>query len=230
MEPLYRGEEPSATVERAPLVGAALAIGLLCSAIALGLFIWLGYQARAEPSGFDLTIREAVRSFQSPALTSLMWGASVYGAPRLLAPLALIAAVVFVFRGWQRAGFLTVTMIVGAVLLDGGLKRLFGRLRPEPFFDFYPAPATFSFPSGHALFATCFFGGIAVLVSHRIRSRPVRWLLWLGALALILLIGISRIYLGVHYPTDVAGGYAVGVVWVTTLALGDRLAERRLRV
>ena len=163
MEPLYRGEEPSATVERAPLVGAALAIGLLCSAIALGLFIWLGYQARAEPSGFDLTIREAVRSFQSPALTSIMWGASVYGAPRLLAPLALIAAVVFVFRGWQRAGFLTVTMIVGAVLLDGGLKRLFGRVRPEPFFDFYPAPASFSFPSGHALFATCFFGGIAVL-------------------------------------------------------------------
>ena len=91
-------------------------------------------------------------------------------------------------------------------------------------------PDSFSFPSGHALFATCFFGGLAVLLSHRLRSRLLQVLIWIVALLLIVLIGASRVYLGVHYPTDVLGGFAVGIVWVVSVALGDRLAERRLRV
>jgi undecaprenyl-diphosphatase len=70
---------------------------------------------------------------------------------------------------------------------------------------------------------------LAVLLAHRIRSRAVQVVLWLVAGAIILLIGSSRIYLGVHYPTDVVGGYAVGVAWVTAVAFGDRLAERRRR-
>jgi undecaprenyl-diphosphatase len=52
-------------------------------------------------------------------------------------------------------------------------------------------------------------------------------LVWLAAVAVILLVGVSRVYLGVHHPTDVIGGFAVGVVWVTAVALGDRLAEYR---
>jgi undecaprenyl-diphosphatase len=62
-------------------------------------------------------------------------------------------------------------------------------------------------------------------------SRMGQILVWLVAIALILLVGISRIYLGVHYPTDVIGGFAAGIIWVTAVAFGDRLAEhRRLRV
>jgi undecaprenyl-diphosphatase len=70
-----------------------------------------------------------------------------------------------------------------------------------------------------------------VLLSHRLRGRLAWILVWALALALIILIGVSRVYLGVHYPTDVIGGFAVGIVWVASVALGDRLAERRrLRV
>ena len=57
-----------------------------------------------------------------------------------------------------------VVTFAGAALLDVGLKKLFARTRPEAFFDYYPLPHSYSFPSGHALFATCFFGGIAVLL------------------------------------------------------------------
>jgi undecaprenyl-diphosphatase len=160
-----------------------------------------------------------------------MWGASVYGAPARLLPLGLAAAAAFLLRGWRRGGWLVLVTLAGAALLNVGLKEFFARVRPPAFFDYYPTPQSFSFPSGHALFATCFFGGIAVLLSHRLRGWLARILVWVTALQLIILIGVSRIYLGVHYPTDVIGGVAVGVVWVAAVALGDRLAEkRRLRV
>jgi undecaprenyl-diphosphatase len=168
---------------------------------------------------------------ESARLTGLMWGASVYAAPSRLIPLGLAAAAVFLVRGWRRGALLVLVTLAGGGVLDLGLKVLFARARPETFFDYYPAPTSFSFPSGHALTATCFFGGIAVLVSHRMESRMGQILVWLVAIALILLVGISRIYLGVHYPTDVIGGFAVGIIWVTAVAFGDRLAEhRRLRV
>ena len=68
-------------------------------------------------------------------------------------------------------------------------------------------------------------------MAHRLESRTGQVLIWLVALVLIFLISVSRIYLGVHYPTDVIGGFAVGVIWVIAVALGDRAAEHRhLRV
>ena len=214
----------------APLVEAALAVGLVASALALMLFIWLGVQIRSgTPTYFDLAGRDAIRSLESPTMSAIMWGASVYGAPARLSPLGLIAAAVFLARGWRRGALLVVVTLAGAWLLDTGLKLLFARARPVPFYDYYPAPSSYSFPSGHALFSVCFFGGLAVLLSHRVNSRTVQTVVWFLAAVIILLIGSSRVYLGVHYPTDVVGGYAVGLAWVTAVAFGDRLAERRRR-
>jgi len=225
-------EPPAVEPGSGPLVGTALGIGLLAAAVALSLFVLLGYQVRSgEPTGFDLTVRAWLRSLETPELSAVMWGASVYGAPLRLSPLGLAAAAAFLLRGWRRGALLVVVTLAGAWLLDTGLKTLFARARPEAFFDYYPAPQSFSFPSGHALFAVCFFGGIAVLLSHRLQGRLAGILVWTLGLALIILIGVSRVYLGVHYPTDVIGGFAVGIVWVASVALGDRLAERRrLRV
>lgn len=225
-------ESPAVEPGSGPLVGTALGAGLLAAAVALLLFVWLGYQVRSGvPTDFDLTIRAAVRSLETARLSSVMWGASYYGAPRLLLPLSLAAAALFLLRGWRRGAGLVLVTLAGAALLDVGLKELFARTRPQAFFDFYPTPESFSFPSGHSLFAVCFFGGIAVLLSHRLQGRFAQALVWAVAVVAILLIGVSRVYLGVHYPTDVIGGFAVGIVWVASVALGDRLAERRrLRV
>ena len=73
------------------------------------------------------------------------------------------------------------------------------------------------------------FGGLAVLLTDRISSRPLQVLVWAVALALILLVGFSRIYLGVHYPSDVMAGYAVAVFWVVGVAVGDRIVSHRRR-
>lgn len=214
----------------APRIGATLAVGLVASVLGLALFIWLGLLIRSgDPTPFDLAGRAALRSLEGPTLSAIMWGASVYGAPVRLSPLGLIAAAVFLYRGWRRGALLVIVTLAGAWVIDTGLKLLYARARPRAFFDYYPAPESYSFPSGHALFSVCFFGGLAALLTHRINSRALQAAIWVAAVAIILLIGGSRVYLGVHYPTDVVGGYAVGIVWVTAVAFGDRLAEHRRR-
>ena len=221
-------ESPALEPGTGPLIGATLGLGLTASAVALVLLFWLGYLIRTgAPTEFDLAVRAAIRSLATDDLSSIMVGASEYAAPVLLVPLGIAAALLFLIVGWRRGAALVLVTLAGAALLDGGLKALFGRARPEAFYDFYPAPTSFSFPSGHSLMAACFFGGLAVLLSHRLESRVGQVLVWLVAIALIALVGVSRIYLGVHYPTDVAAGYAVGVIWVTAVALGDRVAEHR---
>jgi membrane-associated phospholipid phosphatase len=228
--PAHPPESPSIEPGSSPLVGAALAAGLVASAIALALFVWLGYQIRSgSPTAFDLAGRNSLRSLQTDWLSTVMWAASVFAAPRYLLPLGIVAAVAFHLRQWRRGAVLVLVTLMGAGVLDVGLKALFARARPEAFFDYYPSPSSYSFPSGHALVATCFFGGIAVLLTHRLESRVTEVLVWLVAVALTFLVGVSRIYLGVHYPTDVLGGFAVGIIWVTAVALGDRLAEHRRR-
>lgn len=221
-------EVPAAEPGTVPLIGAALGVGLLAAVAALALFAWLGGQVVGGGLDlFDVRLRNSVRGLATPGLTDLMWVASVYGAPSRLAPVGLVAALLFLYRGWLRGSLLVVATLAGAGLLDVSLKLAFGRDRPAGFFDSYPAPESYSFPSGHALFATCFFGGLAVLATHRLGSLWIRLAVWIAALLAVGLIGVSRVYLGVHYPTDVAAGYAVGVVWVAAVALGDRVAEHR---
>jgi undecaprenyl-diphosphatase len=206
---------------------AALLAGLVATALAFALFAWLG---RGIVLGvtwpLDTAVRDTVHSMASPRLTRLMIAVSLYGGPTSLVTVGLLLAAVFLWRGWHRGVLLIVVTMAGAGLLDTLLKLAFGRTRPAPFFD-YPLPQSLSFPSGHAFFSASFLGGFAVLISGRIRSPVLRILLWLVALGLILLIGLSRIYLGVHYPSDVLAGYAVAVIWVTAVAIGDRVASRR---
>ena len=103
--------------------------------------------------------------------------------------------------------------LAGGAVLSILLKSLFHRVRPE---TFWVVPETgFSFPSGHALATMCFYGMLAFLAIRNIEK-------WRGRLAVItiaviisLAVGISRIYLGVHYPTDVVAGYAAGFMWLT---------------
>jgi undecaprenyl-diphosphatase len=218
---------PSAQPER--FMTAALVMGLVATALAFALFAWLGRDIVLGVTWpLDTAIRDTFHSIASPRLTRLMIAVSLYGGPTSLVTLGLVLAAVFLWRGWHRGVLLVVVTMAGAGLLDTLLKLAFGRTRPTPFFD-YPLPQSLSFPSGHAFFSASFLGGFAVLISGRIRSPVLRILLWLVALGLILLIGFSRVYLGVHYPSDVLAGYAVAIIWVTAVAVGDQFARRRRR-
>jgi undecaprenyl-diphosphatase len=223
-------DRPATSSESERLLSLTLVVGLFGALFALVLFSWL---ARGVLSGItpdlDEQLRASVHALASPTLTQIMIAASRYGGPSWLSPIGVGLALVFLLRGWHRGALLVVVTLSGAGLLDWVLKDSFARARPGAFFD-YPLPLSHSFPSGHALFGASFFGGVAVLLWGRLRSGPVRVLVWLVCLAIILLIGVSRVYLGVHYPSDVVAGYSAAVVWVAAVALGDRIASRRRSV
>jgi undecaprenyl-diphosphatase len=212
---------PPGPAESERLLSASLILGLLAAAAALALFSWIGREIMAGVNPvLDDRIRLAVHGVASARLTAIMRG--------LRTVLGIVLALAFLRHGWHRGALLLVLTLVGAALLNFLLKYLFARPRPAAFFD-YPLPTSNSFPSGHAFFAASFFGGLAVLSADRIRSRPLRVAIWCVSAVLVALIGISRVYLGVHYPSDVLAGYAAATVWVASIALGDRLVSHRRR-
>lgn len=155
-----------------------------------------------------------------------MQTASWIGSTNVLLFLGAGFAIWFAVMNWKRAVWVFLMTMAGAGILLNSLKFSFRRPRPEPYFDTV-LPSSYSFPSGHALFAVAFFGVLAWLIAARIKNRLAQILIWTVAVWLILLIGFSRIYLGVHYPSDVAAGYAAGFVWVFSVAFGDFWLKRR---
>jgi undecaprenyl-diphosphatase len=229
MEAPSAPETLPASAESKRLLSLELLIGLLIAATALVLFTWLGREIlEGEVLAFDERLRSLAHGLASPGLTRLMRAASLYGGPAVLIPAGLLAAAGFLVKRWRRGALLAVVTLAGAGLLSSLLKFSFARVRPASFFD-YPLPGSPSFPSGHALYAASVFGGLAVLLTARMRNPLLQLAIWLVAISLILLVGLSRVYLGVHYPSDVLAGYAIGIIWVTTVAFGDRLMSHRRR-
>ena len=173
----------------------------------LVVFCWAALQATlAAPGGFDTVIRAWVQDHEWKPLSTFLWVVTQTGSPEFITCLALFAAW-REHKAGHRAGVVVIAVtVIGALILDNTLKHVFHRARPAPFFGM-AMPASFSYPSGHSLWSASFYG---LLASGRLRF-PL--------LFFIALIGFSRIYLGVHYPTDVAGGLAVGAAWLAAVML-----------
>jgi membrane-associated phospholipid phosphatase len=222
-------EDTGTSGEARRRLSATLVAGLVAAVLALLVFSWLGREVvTGVTPAMDEQLRAALHSHATPGLTRFMIAVSRFGGPSWLVPIGIAVALAFLIHGWHRGALLIVVTLSGAGLLNTLLKQSFARTRPEAFFD-YPLPLSLSFPSGHAIFAASVFGGLAVLLTDRIRRTSLQVLVWVAALALILLVGVSRVYLGVHYPSDVLAGYAVAVFWVVGVALGDRVTSRLRR-
>lgn len=210
--------------------GRELIGGYAAAVAALLLFGWLAREVlQHQTIRFDVVVRNGVHALASPLLTEFFRAVTWLGSELFLIPFGSLAVWRLSAAGRKRAAWLFIVAAAGAEVLDEILKLEFHRGRPEPFFG-YPLPPTYSFPSGHSMLSACFFGVLAAVVTARMESRTKRAAIWAGAAILSLLIGISRIYLGVHYPSDVAAGYAAAVIWVAAVRLGyDMWLRRRPR-
>jgi undecaprenyl-diphosphatase len=153
------------------------------------------------------------------------------GSPAVALAVAAVVCVVLYRRGRLVEAALLPVVLGGAELLNLVLKLSFHRSRPEVAFVHLD---TYSFPSGHAMISTAAYGALAYLAWGPLRTSRRRAILVTGTMALVALIGFSRLYLGVHYFSDVLAGIAGGTFWLAvSIALqtgyGDRVVSRVLR-
>ena len=195
-----------------------LILSLVSSVIFLVLFAWLSEEVfEGELTRFDTRVRMKVHELFSPQMTKFMQAMTFLGSASFLAALFLAITTVWVIRKKYRPAAWLAMAAGGSVILDVSLKLSFQRPRPVPFVG--PTPMSYSFPSGHSLSSFCFYGVLAGLLCSRIQSPVLRKSIWCASALLVLGIGISRIYLGVHYPTDVIAGYIAAGAWVSSLLL-----------
>lgn len=195
------------------MAGKAESFGRV-AAVALAVFCWLALLvALGQTLLFDLAVRDAVHSWAGSPLTAAMRVVTRLGEPPFLGLLGILVAWRLRAIGQGRAALLLALSALGALAVSETLKLVFHRHRPEAFFGFQE-PSTYSFPSGHSMVSLSFYGVLCAIAAERTKSRAARYAEWIAASAMIFLIGFSRVYLGVHYPTDVLGGYAAALVWI----------------
>ena len=186
--------------------------------ICIGFGMLFGYIAftigNEKIEHFDMAIIGFVQGMESPWLTAVLIGFTWIGSSYIVAPIAIIAALVLIFKyHYRQQAFLLITVIVGTVLFNWLLKIYFKRERPE-IHRILDANG-FSFPSGHTMMAVSLYVIIAYISWRNLKTTLNRILLILSAAFMMIMIGISRIYLGVHFPSDVVGGIAASALWLT---------------
>lgn len=211
-------------------IGAFALIGLVSAVILLALFAKLSEDVFTnEFSAFDNNVALWVHSFASSTLDALFNAFSILGGTVSIAALTIVAFGLLMWRGYKMAAWRLALAIIGGVVINEALKFLFHRARPELWATRGEQVAGFSFPSGHAALSLCLFG-MFIWLGWRYLKRPwarVGWTVLM--LFLIAMVGLSRIYLGAHYPSDVLAGYLSGTIWLIALLSGADIYHR-LRV
>jgi len=202
--------------------GGFLLLGaLLVAATALVAFGWLAEEMlEGDTQQFDAFVRTAVHQFAAPRLTQLMQVFSFLGSVAAVTAICLVTIGVSLYLRLARPAALLAITMLGVAALDVALKLAFHRSRPVAFFG--ATPSSYSFPSGHALGSLCLYGMLAAILSARARGRGAKFCVWMAAVFLVGMIGFSRIYLGVHYASDVIAGYCAAAVWVGEVVFLDR--------
>src|SRR5215472_2667190 len=189
-------------------VGVAIAL-LIAFASLLLMGFGLGELIRLTLSGGDLRLERHLAA-NPGVLRTPMQGVTYLGSSVIVLTVMAVAAADCVWNSRRREALMLVVVVAGAFLLYTTIKDLVDRPRP-------PVPhlanaGGASFPSGHSTQAAAIYGALAYVVArHRPRTHAL--LSWVSAALLILMISWSRLFLGVHYPSDVAGGVLIGTLW-----------------
>ncbi len=193
---------------------------------AIGLLLW-GFAALAEGFGeqgriarVDLAVLNWLQTHGTEGGERVFVSVSWLGAPILAAVDAGTAIWLAVRRQWRWFALWCIA-IIGGVLLDEMLKLSFRRARPSVASEFI-SNSSWSFPSGHAMNSLVGYAMLALLLREHLESARARAAVAIGATILIGAIGFSRLYLGVHYLSDVSAGYLAGLAWVLACITAER--------
>ncbi len=212
--------------------GGAFGLSLTAGLAVLALFGWaFGVVVEDVVSGNDLAglDRPVARFFvahRSPWATQVMKALTWLGSGWVLVPVGVIAGVGawVVGRRWRPAVVLAAAQ-TGAFLLSTGVKHLVGRARP-PATDAIAVAGGFSFPAGHATQVVAALGALAFVAARPLRRWSTQVAVWGAASLAAMLVGISRLYLGVHWLSDVLGGFALGGLWLAVVLVSVTALQR----
>jgi len=190
-----------------------LAAGLAFSAFVVWAFIELADEVvEGESRTFDRAVLLWIHSTFPGWLDEPMRLVTALGYYWVVLPLLAVVAALLYRRGWRLSAVLLLVSIAGSIVLTTVLKGVFRRARPELFDSGYHA-SFYSFPSGHATVAVGFYGMLTLILAYRLRGKA-RWAVAVSGVIVVLSIGFSRLYLGVHFPTDVLAGYLAALLWL----------------
>ncbi|NLW22834.1 MAG: phosphatase PAP2 family protein [Tissierellia bacterium] len=186
---------------------------VILSILSLIIFFLVGFSVRKSEEGilFDERVMEYIHRVHTPVGINLMKLITYFGSVYFLLPVGIAIFIFMNRRGKPRGIILLIVSTLGSYCLNLILKNIFIRTRPLDYFLI--EQGGYSFPSGHSMVSMTFYTTMTYLIVKRINRRGMRKALWIINFLFIFFIGFSRVYLGVHWPTDVLGGFLIGLIF-----------------
>ena len=199
-------------------LAAFLTVGLVLSVAAVSIFALIASAVHSGATqGFDDNVLRWLSARRSPLLDEIMLEITALGTGLVLLVLAAVASVFLWLTNHKWSVYVLLVGIVGGKLLNTLLKGIFERQRPSVV-EWVTEVHSPSFPSGHAMSALVVYGSVAYLVGRLEPTRRLKYVTWIVTAILVAGIGVSRMYLGVHYPSDVLAGFVAGLAWLAFVA------------
>jgi undecaprenyl-diphosphatase len=220
---LIQGWKEQVSSRLSPLLSLLWVGGFAIAAFCVWGFFEIAERVFAEQTTeLDTAILQRIYELHTPLLNQIMTGITFLGNGSTLIYLSCIVGIFLLVSRKFASAFTLVIVASGGIGLNIWLKNVFARVRPALWERIVDA-GNYSFPSGHAMVSLVVYGFIGYLLIANFRS----WssvILFFTAL-LILAIGFSRLYLGVHWPTDIIAGYAAGLVWLISCILSLEILQ-----
>jgi membrane-associated phospholipid phosphatase len=211
-------------------IGLELLAGLVVLTGSAWIFGWMVEELAEGDTKVDHRFANWLHEHATPGWTTVFENVTRLGNVPTLGVVVLLAVGFLWRRHWIADLQLLLLAVIGAEVLTLGLKLGFERERPF-FADPLATESSYSFPSGHASVSLAVYGTLGFIAARHLESRRSRLGALAGAAGLAVLIGFSRLYLGVHFLSDVVAGFSLALAWVTLCAmllhLRVRLRERR---
>ena len=209
----YMPENSLSIRDIAILIIAETLLSLILFAIVIAILVFLIRKPMRKYKFIDLAIFDRLQPYVSLTKNRIMLFITFLGKHQFLIPANLLLIFYFLFAAKQNwFSIRIITIALSSLILMLLLKYLFQRTRPLA--PLLKAAKGLSFPSGHAIMAVSFYGLLIFILGNTIQPDWLRYLLTVFLILLIVLIGYSRVYLRVHYASDVLAGFIIGLLWL----------------